>query len=79
VDSLAKEAAADQHQLAAAEDAETLAMLDPSKDEVTRLTDAERAAFVKVSQSGSGQVSQRAGSQALCLPGNRVLQVHRSL
>jgi TRAP-type C4-dicarboxylate transport system substrate-binding protein len=50
VDSLAREATAYQHQLAAAEDAEILAMLDPSKNEVIRLTDAERAAFVKASQ-----------------------------
>jgi TRAP-type C4-dicarboxylate transport system substrate-binding protein len=50
VDSLAREATAYQHQLAAAEDAEILAKLDPSKNEVTRLTAAERAAFVKASQ-----------------------------
>jgi TRAP-type C4-dicarboxylate transport system substrate-binding protein len=50
VDSLAWEATAYQHQLAAAEDAEILTMLDPSKNEVIRLTDAERAAFAKASQ-----------------------------
>jgi TRAP-type transport system periplasmic protein len=50
VDSLAREATAYQHQLAAAEDAEILAKLDPSKNEVIRLTDAERASFVKASQ-----------------------------
>ena len=50
VDSLASEATAYQHQLAAAEDAEILAKLDPSKNEVIRLTDAERSAFVKASQ-----------------------------
>jgi TRAP-type transport system periplasmic protein len=50
VDSLALEATAYQHQLAAAEDAEILAKLDPSKNEVIRLTDTERAAFVKASQ-----------------------------
>jgi len=50
VDSLAREATAYQHQLAAAEDAEILAKLDPSKNEVIHLTDAERAAFVKASQ-----------------------------
>jgi TRAP-type C4-dicarboxylate transport system substrate-binding protein len=50
VDSLARDATAYQYQLAAAEDAEILAKLDPSKNEVTRLTDAERAAFVKASQ-----------------------------
>jgi TRAP-type C4-dicarboxylate transport system substrate-binding protein len=35
-----------QRQLAAAEDAEILAKLDPAKNEVIRLTDAERAAFI---------------------------------
>ena len=50
VDSSASEATVYQHQLAAAEDAEILAKLDPSKNEVIRLTDAERAAFVKASQ-----------------------------
>src|SRR5919109_298281 len=50
VDSVAWEATAYQHQLAAAEDAEILAKLDPSMNEVIRLTDAERAAFVKASQ-----------------------------
>jgi len=51
VDSLAWEATAYQNQLAAAEDAEILALLDPSKNQVIRLTDAERAAFVKASRS----------------------------
>ena len=50
VDSVAWEATAYQQQLAATEDAEILAKLDPSKNEVIRLTDAERAAFVKASQ-----------------------------
>ena len=50
VDSLAKEATAHQHQLAAAEDAEILARLASTKVEVVRLADAERAAFVKASQ-----------------------------
>ena len=50
VDSLAREATAYQHQLAAAEDAEILARLAATKVEVVRLTDAERAAFVKASQ-----------------------------
>lgn len=49
VDSLAWEATAYQHQ-AAAEDAEILAKLDPSKNEVIRLTNAECDAFVKASQ-----------------------------
>jgi TRAP-type C4-dicarboxylate transport system substrate-binding protein len=47
VESAAKAATAYQRQLAAAEDAEILAKLDPAKNEVIRLTGAERAAFVK--------------------------------
>jgi TRAP-type C4-dicarboxylate transport system substrate-binding protein len=50
VDSLGKEATAYQHQLAAVEDAEILAKLASTNVEVVRLTDAERAAFVKASQ-----------------------------
>jgi len=50
VDSSASEATVYQYQLAEAEDAEILAKLDPSKNEVIRLTNAERAAFVKASQ-----------------------------
>jgi TRAP-type C4-dicarboxylate transport system substrate-binding protein len=51
VDSVAREATAYQHQLAAPEDSEILAKLDRSKNEVIRLTDTERAAFIKASQS----------------------------
>ena len=47
VNSAAREATAYQRQLAAAEDAEILAKLDPAQNEVIRLTDAERGAFVK--------------------------------
>ena len=36
-----------QRQLAAAEDAEILKMLDPARNDVIRLTDAERAAFMR--------------------------------
>jgi TRAP-type transport system periplasmic protein len=50
VDLLAQEATAYQHQLAAREDAEILAKLAATEVEVVRLTDAERAAFVKASQ-----------------------------
>ncbi|MBI2510310.1 MAG: TRAP transporter substrate-binding protein [Betaproteobacteria bacterium] len=50
VDSLAREATAYQYRLAAAEDAEILAKLDPARNEVVRLTDAERDAFVKAAQ-----------------------------
>ena len=47
VDAAAKDATAYQRQLAAAEDAKILAKLDPAKNEVIRLTDAERGAFIK--------------------------------
>ena len=47
VDAAAKEATACQRQLAAAEDAEILAKLDPARNEVIELTAAERAAFMK--------------------------------
>lgn len=47
VDAAAKDATTYQRQLAAAEDADILAKLDPAKNEVIRLTDAERAAFIK--------------------------------
>jgi TRAP-type transport system periplasmic protein len=50
VESAAKTATAYQRQLAAAEDAEILAKLDPGKNEVIRLTGAERAAFMKAVQ-----------------------------
>ncbi len=46
VDAAALEATALQHDLAAAEDAEILAKLDPRENEVLSLTDAEHAAFV---------------------------------
>jgi len=47
VDAAASEATAYQRQLAAAEDAGILAKLDPAKNEVITLTDAERGAFMK--------------------------------
>lgn len=50
VDAAAPEATAYQRQLAAVEDAEIMAKLDPAKNEVIRLTDAERAAFRKAVQ-----------------------------
>lgn len=46
----AREATAFQRKLAAAADAEILAKLDPAHNEVIRLTDAERAAFVRAAQ-----------------------------
>jgi len=47
VDAAAKEATAYQRQLAAAEDAEMLKKFDPAKNDLIRLTDAERGAFMK--------------------------------
>jgi TRAP-type C4-dicarboxylate transport system substrate-binding protein len=47
VDAAARDATAYQRQLAAAEDAEILAKLDPAKNEVIQLTGAEHAAFMK--------------------------------
>ena len=43
----AREATEHQHALAAAEDDEILAQLDPAENEVIRLSDEERAAFVR--------------------------------
>jgi len=50
VNEVAHEATRHQHRLAAAEDAEILAKLDPSRNEVIHLTDAERTAFMKAVQ-----------------------------
>ena len=47
VGAAAKDATAYQRQLAAAEDGEILAKLDPAKNEVIRLSDVDRGAFVK--------------------------------
>jgi TRAP-type transport system periplasmic protein len=50
VDAAAREATAYQHQLAAAEDDEILAKIDPKMNEIVRLTPAEHAAFVRAVQ-----------------------------
>ncbi|HUF79664.1 MAG TPA: TRAP transporter substrate-binding protein [Burkholderiales bacterium] len=50
VDAAAREATACQRQLAAAEDAEMMKKFDPAKNEVIRLTGAERGAFTKAVQ-----------------------------
>ena len=42
-----RHATAYQRRLAAAEDAEIMAKLDPARNEVIHLTDAERAAFMR--------------------------------
>jgi C4-dicarboxylate-binding protein DctP len=47
VERAAKEATAHQHELAAAEDDEILAKLDPRENEIVRLTPAEHESFVK--------------------------------
>jgi TRAP-type transport system periplasmic protein len=47
VDDAAKEATAYQRSLAAAEDAEMINKFDPAKNELIRLTEAEREAFVR--------------------------------
>ena len=50
VDAAAREATAYQRQLAAAEDAEIMVKLDPAQNDVIRLTDAERAEFMRAVQ-----------------------------
>jgi tripartite ATP-independent transporter DctP family solute receptor len=50
VDAAAKEATAYQRRLAAAEDAEMMKKFDPAKNEITRLSEAERGAFMKAVQ-----------------------------
>ena len=47
MDAAAREATAFQRQLAAAEDETILKMLDPAQNDVIRLTDVERAAFMR--------------------------------
>jgi TRAP-type transport system periplasmic protein len=50
VDAAAREATAYQRRLAAAEDAEIMAKLDPRENDVIRLAESERAAFVRAVQ-----------------------------
>jgi TRAP-type transport system periplasmic protein len=50
VDEAAAEATQYQHRLAAEEDAEILARIDPRENEVISLTDTERAAFIEAVQ-----------------------------
>ena len=50
VDAAAREATAYQRRMAAAEDAEILAKLDPHENDVIRLDESERAAFVRAVQ-----------------------------
>jgi TRAP-type transport system periplasmic protein len=61
VNASAKEATAYQRQLAAAEDAEMLKKFDPAKNELIRLTDAERAGFMKAVQPVLDKYRKRFG------------------
>jgi len=61
VTAAAKEATAYQRQLAAVEDAEIMKKLDPAKNEVIDLTDAERGAFRKAVQPVLDKYRERLG------------------
>jgi len=61
VTAAAKEATACQRQLAAVEDAEIMKKLDPAKNEVIDLTDAERGAFRKAVQPVLDKYRERLG------------------
>ncbi|HSC95040.1 MAG TPA: TRAP transporter substrate-binding protein [Burkholderiales bacterium] len=63
VDAAAKVATVYQRQHAAAEDAEILAKLDPEKNEVIRLSDAERGAFKKAVQPIVERYRKESGPQ----------------
>ena len=61
VTAAAKEATAYQRRLAAVEDAEIMKKLDPAKNEVIELTDAERGAFRKAVQPVLDKYRERLG------------------
>ena len=63
VTAAAKEATACQRQLAAVEDAEIMKKLDPAKNEVIDLTDAERGAFRKAVQPVLDKYRERLGTK----------------
>jgi len=63
VTAAAKEATAYQRQLAAVEDAEIMKKLDPAKNEVIDLTDAERGAFRKAVQPVLDKYRERLGTK----------------
>jgi TRAP-type C4-dicarboxylate transport system substrate-binding protein len=63
VTAAAKEATAYQRQLAAVEDAEIMKKLDPAKNEVIDLTDAERGAFRKAVQPVLDKYRERLGAK----------------
>jgi TRAP-type C4-dicarboxylate transport system substrate-binding protein len=62
--SAAKEATAYQRRLAAAEDAEMMTKLDPAKNEITTLSDAERGAFMKAVEPVLQKYRKELGPQA---------------
>lgn len=61
VQEAAREAVAAQRAMAAAEDGEVLAKLDPDATEIVRLTDAERAAFVEAVAPVVARLRERLG------------------
>ena len=63
VTAAAKEATAYQRRLAAVEDAEIMKKLDPAKNEVIDLTDAERGAFRKAVQPVLDKYRERLGAK----------------
>ena len=69
VTAAAKEATAYQRQLAAVEDAEIMKKLDPAKNEVIDLTDAERGAFRKAVQPVLDKYRERLGPKLFAFLG----------
>lgn len=63
VEDAAKAATAYQRQLAAAEDAEMMKKLDPARNEIVSLTDAERGAFIKAVQPVLDKYRKQLGPQ----------------
>ena len=63
VEEAAREATAAQRTMAAAEDAEVLARLGPEQTEIVRLTDAERAAFVRAVAPVEAGLRERLGAR----------------
>jgi TRAP-type C4-dicarboxylate transport system substrate-binding protein len=70
VDAAAREATAYQRRLAAAEDDEIMAKLDPAQNEVIRLTDAERAEFVRAVQPVLEKYRKRLGPELFAYLGS---------
>ena len=77
MDAAAKDATAYQRQLAAAEDGEILTKLDPARNEVIRLTDAERGAFMKAVEPVVEKYRTKFGMQLfaeLAVPGGGAVE-----